>query len=250
MTVGEFEKAKEQDLRERATQLFEQAGAAGELVRTALLTEARFYLDEIDRRDDKFRSRRDFWMEFAVISLIIIEISFSYVAFREGKEQFKVLNNLEISSIATASTLTALQQTMEQVNKAMQEQVALSYEVALKVQIDLGTSRLEITNEGHTPVTLWGAKIADQATLMQPRPSVLAPGAPHSIPAERVIAVAQQQMMNKEIAAVPVILFLKNEKGEQFVARYVLGGGSLNTIFSIHTQVISVTPSVWSKKSK
>jgi hypothetical protein len=53
-------------------------------VRTALLTEARFYLDEIDRRDDAFRSRRDFWLELAIISLIVIEIAFSWVALREG----------------------------------------------------------------------------------------------------------------------------------------------------------------------
>jgi hypothetical protein len=85
-------------LRQRANQLFEDASEAGELVRTALLTEARFYLDEIDRRDDRFRSRRDFWMEVAVITLIVIEIAFSFIAFREGKEQFAVLNNLEASS--------------------------------------------------------------------------------------------------------------------------------------------------------
>jgi hypothetical protein len=56
MTVEEFERATERDLRQRANQLFQESDGAGKLVRTALLTEARFYLDEIDRRDDRFRS--------------------------------------------------------------------------------------------------------------------------------------------------------------------------------------------------
>jgi len=162
-------------LRQRANQLFEDASEAGELVRTALLTEARFYLDEIDRRDDRFRSRRDFWMEVAVITLIVIEIAFSFITFREGKEQFAVLNNLEASSRATATTLAALQQTTEQMNKATQEEVALSYEVALKVQVNAPDNQLEITNEGRTAVTLWGIKIANQPTAMQPTPRILAP---------------------------------------------------------------------------
>jgi hypothetical protein len=161
MTVEEFEKATERDLRQRANQLFEDASEAGELVRTALLTEARFYLDEIDRRDDRFRSRRDFWMEVAVITLIVIEIAFSFIAFREGKEQFAVLNNLEASSRATATTLAALQQTTEQMNKATQEEVALSYEVALKVQVNAPDSQLEITNEVpvHTENAIWRERL-------------------------------------------------------------------------------------------
>jgi hypothetical protein len=77
---------------------------------------------------------------------------------------------------------------------------------------------------------------------------ILAPGAPQSIPADSIITIAQQQMGQKQVAAIPVTLFLKNEKGEEFVGRYVMGGGSLYAVFSLHTEIISVVPMMWSKK--
>ena len=125
MTVEEFERATERDLRQRANQLFQESDGAGKLVRTALLTEARFYLDEIDRRDDRFRSGRDFWMELAIIVLIVIEIVLSIVGLRGARDEFQVLHSLEASASATAANLTALQQTTEQLKSAAQEQVAL-----------------------------------------------------------------------------------------------------------------------------
>jgi hypothetical protein len=208
-------------------------------------------------RHEQWRTIQEFvviGLEILVIALISWEIRISIREEREevqafGKEQ-EIWTNLEASSRATASTLTALQQTTEQLNNAMQEQLGLAYEVALSVQLDAFGGRLEITNEGHTRVTLWGAKIADQVTVMQTRPIILAPGAPQSIPGEPIMALAQQQMGQKQVAAVPVTLFLKNEKEQEFVARYVLRGGPLYRAFSLHTEVISVTPLTWSKKTK
>ncbi len=193
-------------------------------------------------------------LEIIVIALISWEIRISIRQEREQRQAFakeqEIWTQLEASSKDTASTLMALQQTTEQMNKAMQEQVALSYEVGLRVQVDVVDNRFEITNEGHTRVTLWGVKIAGQTTNMQTRPMILAPGAPQSLPAESIITLAQQQMGQKQVAAVPVTLFLKNEKGEEFVARYVMGGGPLYAVFSLHTEVISVVPLMWSKKAR
>ena len=208
-------------------------------------------------RHEQWRTIQEFvviGLEILVIALISWEIRISIREEREevqafGKEQ-EIWANLEASSRATASTLTALQQTTEQLNNAMQEQLGLAYEVALSVQLDAFAGRLEITNEGHTRVTLWGAKIADQVTVMQTRPIILASGAPQSIPGEPIIALAQQQMGLKQIAAVPVTLFLKNEKDQEFVARYVLRGDQLYRAFNLHTEVISVAPLTWSKKTR
>jgi hypothetical protein len=208
-------------------------------------------------RKEQWRAIQEFVvivLEILVIALISWEIHISIREEREevqafGKEQ-EIWRNLEASSRATASTLTALQQTTEQLNNAMQEQLGLAYEVALSVQLDAFAGRLEITNEGHTRVTLWGAKIADQVTVMQTRPIILAPGAPQSIPGEPIIALAQQQMGQKQVAAVPVTLFLKNEKDQEFVARYVLRGDQLYRAFSLHTEVVSVAPMMWSKKAR
>lgn len=250
MTVEEFENADERELRGRANQLFEEASKAGELVRTALLTEARFYLDEIDRRDDRFRSRRDLWLEVIIISLIVIEIAFSYVSLRESREQFAVLHNLESSSASTASTLTELQQTTEQMSKAVQEQLALSYEVALNVDINAVDNRLEITNAGRTPVTLWGMRIADDAISMLTHPHILAPGTSSSFPGERIIALGVEQVNKRRAASLPLTLFLKNEKSQEFIARYVFVNAPLNRPFSMWTQTISVTPATWSRNSR
>lgn len=250
MTVEEFEEATEQDLRNRANQLFEEASNAGKLVRTALLTEARFYLDEIDRRDDRFRSRRDFWMEFAIIVLIVVEIALSVVGLRGARDEFQVLDSLEASSSATAATLTALQQTTEQLKSAAQEQVALEYVVALKIYVDAANGRLEITNEGRTLVTFWGMKIAARSAEMQAAPSILVPGAPHSVPAEQILAIATEQMNKNHVASISLILFLKNERSEDYLARYDLVSGSPFQPFAMHAQFTSLSRVPWSQKKK
>jgi len=251
MTAEEFEKASEKDLRQIANQRFNEGSKVviNEMARTALLTEARFYLDEIDRRDDAFRSRRDFWMEFAIITLILVEIAFSYISFREGKSQSVVLSNLEASSRATANTLAELQRTMEEMNKAAQEQAALSYEVALRVQLNLPDNVLEITNEGRTPVTLWGTKISDQPTMMRSAPTILAPGAPDAVPAAQIVALATDLMNKKQAALIPLMLFLKNEKGEEFVARYRLVNRPTYGPFAMYAELVSVARTTWSKRT-
>jgi hypothetical protein len=251
MTAGEFEKATENDLRRIASQRFNEASKVviNELARTALLTEARFYLDEIDRRDDRFRSRRDLILELVVIGLIAIEIVFSTVAYYEGKAEFAVLSNLEASSKETAATLAALQQTTEAMNKTTEAQAALSYEVALKVQLNLPDSVLEITDEGRTPVTLWGMKISDQPTTMQATPTILAPGAPDAVPAAQIVALATDQMNKKHAALIPLTLFLKNEKGDEFVARYRLMNRPTYGPFVMYAKLVSVTRTTWSKET-
>jgi len=249
MTVEEFEKATEQDLRSKANQLFDYASHVGELVRTAVLTEARFYLEEIDRRDDRYRSRRDLVLELVVIGLILTEIVFSAVAYHAGKTEFAVLSNLEASSRATAGILADLKQSTEEMNKIAQEQAALSYEVAVHVRVNLPDNELEITNEGRTPVTLWGWKFLDESPVMLARPNILAPGAPHSLSAEKIVTVAVQQM-KKHAASVSVVLFLKNEKSEEFVAHYVFVNRTGYGPFSLQTRALSVTRSLWSSRAK
>lgn len=251
MTVEEFEKATEQELRQKANQLFEQSERVkvNAEYRTALLTEAHFYLDEIERRDDSFRSTRDLVLELVVIGLIAIEIVFSVVAYYDGKAQFSVLSSLQASSSATAAALTNLQQVTQQMNKAVQEQLIQSYEVALKLELNGPDNQLEITNEGRTPATLWGVKVADQLPTMQTRPSVLTPGTSHDLPAERIFAIAQDQLNKNKPPAVsiPLLLFLRNEKGEEFVGHYLIVNGFSYGPFRPHIQVISVKRASWSK---
>jgi hypothetical protein len=101
-------------------------------------------------------------------------------------------------------------------------------------------------------VTLWGIRIADQPPAMQPTPRILAPGAPQPIPAEKILSLAQEQMnQNKNrVASIPVVLYLKNEKSEEFLARYVLFSPTSYGPFRLDTQIVSVTRATWSKRSR
>src|SRR5258708_27794592 len=82
-----------------------------DFTRLRLFLEAQLCLSEAARkRADKHSrriDRRDFWMELGVMLLIGAEIWLSIhygrIAIREGKDQFKVLHNMETSTAATVT---------------------------------------------------------------------------------------------------------------------------------------------------
>jgi hypothetical protein len=83
MKLEDFEKLSNTELRREAMKCFEEAQTVDQLVGTIFLPKARFYLDEINRRDEAFRSLRDLWLEIAIIALIFVEIIFSVLTYRE-----------------------------------------------------------------------------------------------------------------------------------------------------------------------
>jgi hypothetical protein len=83
MKLEEFEKLTNKELRQEAMKCFEDAATVDQLVGTIFLPKARFYLDEINRREETSRSRRDFLLEGIIIGLIVIEIVGSPWTFRK-----------------------------------------------------------------------------------------------------------------------------------------------------------------------
>jgi len=71
-------------------------------------------------------------------------------------------------------------------------------------------------------VTFCGTKIAARPAEMQAAPSILAPGAQHSIPVGQILTIATQMTKNR-VASIPLVLFLKNERAEDYVCPLRLG---------------------------
>ncbi len=117
MNVEEFEKAAEKELREKANEYFSKLDSSGSGDWAAHLLTAKFYMDEVERREqekerrfDRRVSTRDLALEIIVIFLIGLEIVFGYF---EEKEQMSALHELNLSAGQTAKTLTAVREAQE-----------------------------------------------------------------------------------------------------------------------------------------
>jgi hypothetical protein len=142
MRVEEVEKLSKKELRSRANACFANAEVPG-YERGPLLFEAQFYMRELEHRADSRVSIRDLILEIIVIALIGWEIYMGYRQEANQAAQFgsqqKIFQNLEKSSEATAGTLTALQTTTENMNGALQKQLALFYDVSVNVVFNAET---------------------------------------------------------------------------------------------------------------
>jgi hypothetical protein len=132
MRTDEFEAASEGNLRRLANECFEKASATGALDKVRLLLEARFYLDEIDRRDDRFRSKRDLWLEIIVIGLILLEVVFALVGFREAGKQMDIAYRQE----RALKTLTDRAENQVSLLKSQKEALDESA-AALKAEVEI-----------------------------------------------------------------------------------------------------------------
>src|SRR5437762_7430420 len=95
MTLEEFEKATEQDLRMMANACLARAADAGTGDKPYHYLEAQLYMGEINRRHDAKVIRRDLILELVIIVLIILEIIIGIggirVSITEGTEQVRVM---------------------------------------------------------------------------------------------------------------------------------------------------------------
>jgi hypothetical protein len=160
-----------------------------------------------------------------------------------------VLSALQRSSAATADTLVALQETSKQMNEAVQKELAVSYEVSLNVKYDITSDRIIITNEGRTSVALWGSKVGKSAIVMEKGPRTLTPGVPYSIAGPEVAAgLGGIGKVGEQKPPVAFVMFVKNERGEEFVARYEFVGLTMMGPLQIQPILMSITSFDWSKK--
>jgi hypothetical protein len=248
MRLKEIEKLKKKELKQRVEEAFEKANEKG----PGYLAEAQFYMRELEHRRDSFTSLRDLILELIVIALIGWEIHMSYRGERLESQNFEkeqaVFANLEASSAATAGTLTALQETSKQMNEAVQKELAVSYEVSLNVKFDITSDRIIITNEGRTRVFLWGSKVGKSGIVMEKGPRTLTPGVPYLITGHEITTGLSGIVPKGGFPPVPFVMFIKNERGEEFVARYEFAQMTMMGPMQIQPIMVSITPFEWSKK--
>jgi hypothetical protein len=254
MRVEEFEKLTKKQLRSKANVCFATAEPSGELVRTALLTEARFYMDELNRRADSRVALRDLILEIVVILLIGAEIG---IGVYEGKQQAAALNkmqgvlsSLQTSSEATAKTLIALQSTTESMNKAIQKELSLFYDVSVSTIYTPSDKRLVVANMGRTNVVVGGIKILDGPTLMVPEGRVLTPQGTFNFELNLAHDVIVRLAAQNEDGLAAFDVYLKNERSEEFVIHsyFVVSLTDKTTITGV--QEGTITPQHWSSKKR
>jgi hypothetical protein len=248
MRLKEIEKLKKKDLKQRVDEAFAKADEKG----PGYLAEAQFYMRELEHRRDSFTSIRDLILEIIVIALIGWEIHMSYRGERMESQNFEkeqaVFTNLQASSAATAGTLIALEETSKQMNEAVQTELAVSYEVSLNVKYDITSDRIIITNEGRTSVALWGSKVGKSGIVMEKGARTLTPGVPYLITGHEVTAGLTGVVPKGGFPPVPFVMFVKNERGEEFVARYEFVELMMMGPVQIQPIMISIAPFNWSRK--
>jgi len=191
MKLADFEKATTEELRQTVDALFAGAEEAGFIAqREARWSEARFYIAEIERRGHDRVARRDFWMEVAVIALILIEIILSVygirLAIKQGNDadalmtkQTAVLDQLNANMQATAQVLQASQATMQSMNERLGMELGRMARIELLFSFSQvpGRQMTEIYNRGNTDLQFWGYRLGNFPPRIDKKPMLLKGGA-------------------------------------------------------------------------
>ena len=251
-SLGVIDKMSRAELKRAIVTCFEYSPDATPIDRLAVLQEAEFYTRELERRADSRTSIRDLILEIVVILLIGGEILLGY---RQGRDEAnasaleqQVLTNLQTSSAATVSTLQTLQKTTEDMNKSIQVEVGLNYDVAVEITFDDPSKRIYATNKGRTNIFLWGAKTDTQKAVIENKGRMIAPGGTYAIAGEALYAEIQQKLPKGLDKTLPFVLFVKNENGNEFLIEAQLFCIWHNDVLTIHTQTLSVKRGKWTGK--
>lgn len=208
MRFEEFETASLKTLRREAKFCFSeyQDPNTGGMDKPALLLEAQFYMNEMDRRHGNRVANRDLILELIVIALILGEIIMSVY---EGNIQAKliaqenaVLQHLDDSTKKTAESMGTL--------------LSLQYRVFVKLLPAMTT--FQVFNNSDNEVTIWGIKVGNL-----PARSIDADGM--TIPGHVMDSILLEKVYPRlftrypKVGAVPelVTIYLKGTNGEEYV---------------------------------
>ena len=252
MTFEEFENASNKELRREVVDRFNRYNERAPSGIEHLL-EARSYMGEIDRRHDSWIARRDLILELVVILLIGGEI---WLGVKQGtdegilmEKQTGVLQKLQDSAAATASTLTALQGVTEATNKAIQKEYDLDYRVSLDIVPQGNRQVLTVLNRGHRTILLLGRKVAGLKPNFRKADSAI-------IFADRTVDLNLPELYNElskraptvgASGSVPLEFYLQSDDGSEWVADYRLNGerGQNQTWEKEISQLLSCTKRPW-----
>jgi hypothetical protein len=261
MKLEDFETATMEHLRANADAHLEAADA--DIMNQLLhLNIARFWIDEIERRENSRIARRDYRLELMVIVLIVFEILVTIGLAAYGWHQesqdltqqlaafSKVqqgLDNLDNSSKDTAKILAGLKATTDTMNGAMQKQVALFYDVDINIIYSEGTKKLVLINDGRTKTAIVGAKLSDEPIYKLDKPQIIPPGGSYEFTFDEVRDFVSKEVPkggNKDYA---MVFLVSNERNERFTIRGTLTALWRADTLSFNTHQNEVVPG-WDKK--
>jgi len=263
MRLEESEKLNNSELRTRVNECFELAETPGK-ERGPLYEQARFYRWIIEQRENARVATRDFILEIIVIALILLEIIVAIgLAWYGGRQQSKevaqelkafagmqtVLSDMQASSAATASTMVELKNSMDEVKTSLDKQVALYYDVSLVAVFDPEKKQINIANAGRTSVSLWGEKLGNELD-MENEGRTVGPGTMYTVVGNSVFDLAVNRFPKPVHGLIPYDIYLKNERGEEFVQYGYIAIRWSEDVPILTVQATSVTPEKWSKTKK
>jgi hypothetical protein len=220
MKLADVEGATTEELRATVDRLIDQAWNTNIIPHRELrLSEARFYLAELERRryeedrqEDERNSNRDYRLELIIIALIIFEIVIGIgeivVGIYEGKEQANLLGS-------QARILQNLQTTTKSTADSLSEQLAIQYRVFVNLQPN--GRNLALFNNSKSEVTFWGIKIGK-------RPAELNRDRFSAIPALSMAMILVEQFyptlysnLPERGSVLPVVIYLKGADNREYV---------------------------------
>jgi hypothetical protein len=249
MQLTEIEKLKTKQLRQRVDEAFAKSDEKG----PGYLAEAQFYMRELEHRRDLWVSRRDLFLEMVVIALIGWEIHMGYQQQTHQDEAFEkektIWEHMDTSTKATADTLSSLAGTSDAMNKALQKQLALFYDISVSTTYSSTDKRLTITNMGRTNVIIGGIKIANVVAVMIPEGRVVTPQSTYNVELAATLAydyIVQQAAQDKD-GLTPFDVYVRNERREEFVIHsyFIVKDKAITNV-----QEGAITPEHWSGKKK
>jgi len=253
MQLQEVEKMSKKKLRMLINDYFTLAEQQGP-DRQVFYERAAFYMRELEHRRGSFVSIRDFVLEVIVITLIGWEISLGYRAEHSQKVNFvaekKVLEDLQKSSNATAGSLVAVAQLLQNMNGALQKELALFYDVMLVPTYDYNSKKMVFTNNGRTNLTMWGWRTAELSPSIEPTPRIIAPGTSYGGEPPRLSEVLRDSTQKGTDRLLPFEVYLKNERGEEFTLHGNFVISWKGDDMEVGAQTLSIVPDHWSQRVK
>jgi hypothetical protein len=232
------------ELKRAILMCFEYAPDADAINRLAVLQEAQFYTQELERRGDSLISLRDLLLEITVIGLISWEIWIGYqtekMQLQNFEKETRILSALATSSSATADRLAELKEVTKKMNEGIQTELELNYDVTVEVTFDNSVKHVNIANKGRTNVYVWGDKIGDGPPTMDTKGRLIAPGGYYYILADKFYEEVGRVLPKGSEKLLPFTVYLKNDHGNEFTVQCQFFAVWYLDNLTIHTQTTSI----------
>lgn len=273
LTLEQLQGLSDEEITGRVNNLLVPPGLGNRafLAQPADFIAAQFYVSELDRRElrrtnaerDRIETRRrrvDLAIEGLIVLLIGVEI---VLGIQTGHQQTKdaaaqvaaqqsiqtVLSQMEITSAATAKTMTTLEATTETMSGSLQKQVALFYDVQVNVIYDENTKSLIVMNNGRTNISLWSQRVGDEGDpiLTYKKPDIVPPVGTYGIPLGDALKTLAAAMPKGQTHAYSFTFWVKNERQDKFTVNGDLIAAWHGETLSFNIPNVNLVPG-WNKR--